>query len=479
MVLQTWQKAVEGFRGFVLTPFGFLIPLLAAMAAPILDVNGQFACLFVIAIWITLLLLLHNDIVTTLLPFLCLMVAGMPIIYDLDKLVSGYIPYLAIPIAALIFHVVYYRRSMKIGVTFYGIVATSLAILLGGLGTISAAEYFNLTTLFHTVGSVLCLLLVYFICASDYKEKKKYDLVGYFMAALFFIGILCVFTIAYLIIEYGIVDGELNFWRYMTVFPHRNAVANLLIMVLPAPFYFVCKLQSKLSKLFFFLMGGVLYVGLLFTTARTALLFGSLLFLILIGYFFLYEKNRLIKLSFGVLLAFCVVLFLWFAIPLGLFNVRLGSDGELVDVNEIRAWLLYVSIDDFFLNPFFGIGIGSTRHADLYSAPGMVSYYHLYFPQIWGSMGLFGLLAYGYQLMLRLRCSFTKPNFSSMALTLSYLGCFFYSMTDPGEFTTIPFGILAVLVYILIEKHAEEATDPLPLRDLSRKGKVMRLLLGE
>lgn len=475
MVRQTWQRAVEGFRSFVLTPLGFLIPLLAAMAAPILDTNGQFSCLFVIAIWITLLLLLHNEIVTTLLPFLCLMVAGMPIIYDVDKLVSNYIPYVSIPVAALIFHVVYYRRPMKIGVTFYGIVATSLAILLGGLGTITAAEYFNLTTLYHTLGSVLCLLFVYFICAGDYKEKKKYDLVGYFMSALFFVGILCVFTVAQMIFEYGIVNGDLKFHSYMAVFPHRNALANLLIMILPTPFYFVCKLQSKLSKLFFFLLGGIFYVGLLFTTARTALLFGSILFVILIGYFFLFEKNRLIKLLFGIVLAVCAALFLWFAIPLGLFNVR----GELVDINEARAQLLYVSIDDFFLNPFFGIGIGNTRHADLYSAPGMVSYYHLYFPQIWGSMGLFGLFAYGYQFMLRLRCSLTKVNFSSVALSLCYLGGFFYSMTDPGEFTTIPFGILAVLVYILIEKHVEEATNPLPLRDLSKKEKAMRLLLGE
>ena len=479
MVGQTWQKAVGGFRSFVLTPLGFLIPLLAAMAAPVLDTNGQFACLFVIAIWITLLLLFHNDIVTTLFPFLCLMIAGMPIIYDVDKLVESYIPYVAIPIAALIFHIIYYRRPMKIGITFYGIVATSLAILLGGVGTISAAEYFNLTTLFHTVGSVLCLLFVYLICSSDYKEKKQYDLVAYFMGALFFIGILCVFTIAELILEYGIVDGKLEFHRYMAVFPHRNALANLMIMVFPAPFYFVCKVKNNPLKIFFFLMGGLVYIGLLFTTARTALLFGSIMLLILIGYFFFYEKNRWVKLLFGILLAFCTALFLWFAFPLGLFDVRLGDGAGLVKDNEARVQLLYVSIDDFFMNPLFGIGIGNTRHADIYSAPGMVSYYHLYFPQIWGSMGLFGLLAYGYQFMLRLRCSFTKPDFSSMALTLCYLGGFFYSMTDPGEFTTIPFGILSVLLYILLEKHTEAQINPLPLRDLSRRGKVMRLLLGE
>ncbi len=479
MVRQKWQKAVEGFRSFVLTPFGFLVPLLAAAIAPIPDTKGQFACLFIIAIWITLLLLFHNDIVTTLFPFLCLMVAGMPIIYDIDKLLGNYIPYVAIPVAALIFHAIYYRRPQRIGITFYGIVATSLAILLGGLGTISAAEYFNLTTLYHTVGSVLCLLFVYLLCAPDYKEKKSYDLVGYFMQALFFVGVLSVLTILELVIEHGMVDGSLQFHRYMAVFPYRNALANLMIMVFPAPFYFICKTQSPAAKLFFFFMGGIFYIGLLFTTARTALLFGSVLLLILIGYFFYYEKNRLIKLIFGVLLCFCAALFLWFAVPLGLFNVRLGDGEGLVKDNEARVQLLYVSIDDFFMNPFFGIGIGNTRHADLYSAPGMVSYYHLYFPQIWGSMGLFGLLAYGYQFMLRLRCSFTKPNFSTMALTLCYLGGFFYSMTDPGEFTTIPYGILAVLLYILLEKHTEEVTEPLPLRALSRRGRVLRLLLGE
>ncbi len=467
------------FRSFCLTPFAFFIPLAAAITASLIGGDAVIPCLFVEAMWIALLVFLHNDIIVTLFPFLCLMITGMTLLSDLTTLMA-YIPYAAIPVAGLIFHVIYYRRpTLKLGVTFYGLIATSLALLLGGLGTISPADYFNPVSLFHTAGSAACVLLVYLFCVSDYKERKAYDSINFFLRALFFVGILCCFCIFDVIFKHGLTSEGLDYANYRWYFPYRNAMANLLIMTLPAPFYFLCRATKWIHKLAFFIVGGIFYVSLLLTTARTALLFGSLLFLILIAYFFVYEKNRVFKLIFGIFAALCGAVFIWLAIPLGLFNVRFDGGGDFLRDNEARMQLLRVSIDDFLMNPIFGIGLGNTRHADIYSAPGMVSYYHLYFPQLWGSMGIVGLLAYGYQFMLRLRLAFLKPTAQTVALSLSYLGTFFYSMTDPGEFTTIPFGILSVLIFILLEKHAEEVEKPLPFHSLSKRGRARRLLFGE
>ena len=75
----------------------------------------------------------------------------------------------------------------------------------------------------------------------------------------------------------------------------------------------------------------------------------------------------------------------------------------------------------------------------------------MYFPQLWGSMGLLGLGAYMYQLVIRAKLIFTKPTAESTALGLIYLGLFLYSQTDVGEFTPIPFVVIVIIVFVLLE----------------------------
>jgi hypothetical protein len=41
-------------------------------------------------------------------------------------------------------------------------------------------------------------------------------------------------------------------------------------------------------------------------------------------------------------------------------------------------------------------------------------------------------------------------------LTLSYIGLFFYSQTDPGEFIPLPFGHFAIIIFILLECRCEK-----------------------
>ncbi|MBO5270174.1 MAG: hypothetical protein J6B77_05270, partial [Clostridia bacterium] len=81
---------------------------------------------------------------------------------------------------------------------------------------------------------------------------------------------------------------------------------------------------------------------------------------------------------------------------------------------------------------------------------------HLYFPQIWGGLGLVGCIAFAYQAVLRVKLILFRPNAKTVAIALSYIGLFLYSQTDPGEFIPIPFAALAVLMFVLLERHYEE-----------------------
>ena len=82
-----------------------------------------------------------------------------------------------------------------------------------------------------------------------------------------------------------------------------------------------------------------------------------------------------------------------------------------------------------------------------------------YDKQIVGGLGIVGCLAYAFQGLIRLKLAFYRPNCKTTAVSLCYLGLFLYSQTDPGEFIPIPFAALAVLMFVLFERHYERDKD--------------------
>jgi hypothetical protein len=58
--------------------------------------------------------------------------------------------------------------------------------------------------------------------------------------------------------------------------------------------------------------------------------------------------------------------------------------------------------------------------------------------------------------LVRLKLVFCHPTAKTVAVSLSYLALLLYSQTDPGEFVPIPFAALGVLMFVLLEHHAEE-----------------------
>ena len=102
--------------------------------------------------------------------------------------------------------------------------------------------------------------------------------------------------------------------------------------------------------------------------------------------------------------------------------------------------------------PIFGRGLGYSGNVDLYSPKkGAMYFYHMMIPQIIGSMGTVGILAYGYQFVQRVRLIFRKISHWAMCLGLSYLGILLMSQVNPGEFCPIPYGMITVILFIFLE----------------------------
>lgn len=121
--------------------------------------------------------------------------------------------------------------------------------------------------------------------------------------------------------------------------------------------------------------------------------------------------------------------------------------------NEARVKLIYRAIDDFRGSPIFGIGLGNRANTDIYpsSVMGTICWYHMMIPQIFGSMGVVGVLGYGYQLVTRFILVLRKRSAEAITLGLSYFGLFLMSQVNPGEFCPLPYALVATLIFVLVE----------------------------
>lgn len=449
---------IQKIRRFCTSPAFLLIPFVIAMVGLIGGEKALLPSMILNVQLIALLLFFCDDLLPAFLPAFCVITLGATNLADLTEFIP-YIPVAFSVVAGLVFHLIRYRRPLYIGRSFYGLVATSIAVLLSGIGTpFASRDYTSMAAIYHIIGLSVGLILLYFLFASNRREDREYDPMHYFLWSMFFLGILCA----------GVIFAEFLHWllsnlteilaeqrfianEYLKDFTYRNTITTLLVMCFPATFYLAKHAKHFFSQFGFLLLGFAFYATLLLSAARTAWICGTLLLLICCGYYL--HRNPLRRGKFVCLLLFVGIgaaLLYYFRMPLiTIINRRLSRG--FINPDEPRVKLILRSVQDFLAHPLFGIGISSTKNSDLYAAPGCISWYHMYFPQLWGSMGLLGVGAYLYQLFLRAKLILYKPSSQSSALGLMYLGLFLYSQTDVGEFAPIPYAVISVLLFVLLE----------------------------
>ena len=164
-----------------------------------------------------------------------------------------------------------------------------------------------------------------------------------------------------------------------------------------------------------------------------------------------HPKKRGIVLAFAMLcIAPCIVAVIWFV------HSR-GDKGLISFYGEARSNLFIRSFEDFVANPIFGRGLGYTGNSDLYDGKqGTMTWYHMMIPQIVGSLGLVGMYCYGKQIVERFGLMLKKTDSYILTLGLSYVGLLLMSQVNPGEFCPLPYELLAVVNFIMIEKYKEK-----------------------
>lgn len=450
-------RPIDKIRDFFVSPVFMFLPAALAMAGILLGEQMRMPCMIANAWLLALILFLSDDFLAIFMPFMGVMVDGTQYFGKWTEILD-YLPWAIPVVVAFLFHFIVYRKPIRYGISVRGNFAVAIAILLGGFGVLSFSDLISAEGIYHYIMCSVGLFLLYIIFYSNLRTEKRYDIYEHFLWCLFYIGLACSVMILFYFVDYFRSTDRFYVHEYMEILHARNSVAPLLTMALPAPFYFAKKKVSVVSKIFAFLMGVIFYFSLMLTSARTAFIFGTLLFLVCLVYFCYGKKGIFLKIACLAFLALAIMVCLrYFGEELWKIVEGRLRDGKLISPEEARYQLFFRSFEDFIRYPIFGIGLVSNANKDICNGTaGSLLWYHLYFPQIWGSMGLVGIVAYVYQGIIRLRLCLYRPVKKTAAIALSFLGIFLYSQTDPGEFIPIPFGIIAILMFALLDRYYED-----------------------
>ena len=457
-------KISDAVRSFSLSEAYPLILFVLVYGMIVLDLLLAAFCLLLL--FCCVVCLCCDDLVPLLLPaLLCIALAFLcqPWLGSV-----GWLFWVILPCAgALLYRFLRDVRRVRLGVTFPGLVAVSLALLLGGVGRLPASDYFSAASLYHIFGLGPLLLFLYLLIRSNVDVPRAYHVGDRIAGAMYLCAVLLGFCIlrAYLMnADLLAGDGELSDIVQKAI-PWRNLVANMMALLLPFVFYY-----ARRQHLLHLLPACLLYLMMAVSGSRGAIVCGF--FAMLLGVFYLvYHRRRAGLIVLSGLLAVAGLVFLsrgWIVQAIDeLLNFHyFGFNGEhffetnvfnLFNESRYKLWIR--SIEDFRNAPLFGQGLGYCGNADIFANGKLtISWYHSMIPQIIGSMGIVGILAYGYQLFIQTRLALRMRHTAyAGALVMAYVNLLVYSQIDPGLFSPLPFGIMGVLFMTLLEVEAGEA----------------------
>lgn len=408
----------------------------------------------------SVMLVISSRLTDAMLPAMLLAVIATVCYNSAAKFTSPTFIWVAVPaVASVIFHFIKYRKPFRIGRSFWGLCAISVALILGGIGHITASDYFGGAALFYVFGLGLGMVVFYLLL----KTQVEHDTPENVARNLYIVGLIASFSIFWLYVsnwdlaKNGLIEAQFG-----------NNISTMIMMAMPFAFYYTSK------KSFNFISIIAMLLALVLSGSRGGLVMGGIeVAILLVVYAVFYDKmddgviiRRVVY--FGILIVTAVLM--WYYLPEIAGTMRLieRANETRFDIikslindtfsdKETRVQLLKRMVEDFRSNPIFGVGIGYTGNSDLYSpVKGAMNWYHMWIAQVVGSLGVVGILGYGYQLVDRVIILLKNRNFTNLTMFMSYVGLFLMSQVNPGEFCPVPYAMLAVTYFAFMEKNGDD-----------------------
>ena len=351
-------------------------------------------------------------------------------------------------IPAIIAYLIIYRRKITVGKSFWGVLAVTVAVTLGGMFTITPTEYFDLETLYYTIGLGVGLLGAYIFVRAHTVENDRYDIFERYANMMVLV---CCFAV-FMVLEYYLkhIPETLLAGKFASV-QWSNNISTTLMITMPFVLYRVKK-NSAYLLLFF-----ANYASIILAGSRGGWVMGTieLAICLAVGLLFLgFEKHK--KIILGIIGLALVVGGVAVLAVLGL-HIETFRKGEFVSHDEARIKLIARSFEDFMGNPVFGQGLGYKGNNDVFKGnPATIGWYHMFIPQIVGSMGLVGMFCYGKQLCDRFKMILAKPDAYVWTLGLSYIGILLMTQVNPGEFCPMPYAFVTMTTFVMLERYNEK-----------------------
>ncbi len=426
-------------RKFLTTDWFTLILLLGA--AVVVFTGTEVIGTLIFALVIGAVMALTDDFLPALQALMLTICFAIRCKHSFDDFIQHW--YLAPPIAILILsHFFLYRfKPSKKGSVFWGIFASSAAVTLGGLGIITAKEYFSSTSIFYVLLLGFAMLLVYSYFTEALKPHESYEFSERFskmMVSIIFMLCICLFE------EYFSRRAELAGGFDILPFQWRNNGSTMLMLAMPFAFYLSAK------KFGYFYVGILSYIAMLLSGSRGGMLFGLVELIMCIAVMFILDKRH--RLAIGITVGIIGIGMLM--VSRQLIDILSYTLSRLVDMDEnsIRLGLIGRGFEDFKANPLFGRGLGYMGNNDVHNnAEFTLCWYHCSPIQVIGSFGIFGILAYGFLIYQRIRTLAKNLTFFNITVFLSYIGVELMSLVNPGVFVPFPYLFMITIYFVIIE----------------------------
>lgn len=450
----TFLSVQEGVRRFSYTDWYILLVLAIGVTGWALQnaVVGFVGMVLVSSV----VLVLSDDI----LPLTVNAFGAMLMIYTdkLDEFLKMW-PSLIVLVVAIVIFVV--RNSVAkikrkdrfvFGKMFFPQIAISIALLLGGIGTIAVDRY--VASLPNVLALGIGVLAIYLLFANFIKRNDEIDYAKYFAKVLMWIGFAVSIQLCVVIAKSGIAPNEWAKAYWNVGWGNRNNIATFFLLTAPMALYLSTRTRRGWA---YILMAFWQYACLIMTLSRGGILFG-LIALVFGVAFSIYKapckKHQLI--CFAICAVVIIIVGIVFrdgvkgVIKSLMDRVNGGHEGDL---SSGRLDLYKEAWEQFKAHPFLGVGMGFI--GKVWITNDMAQYwFHSTFFQVLACMGIVGIVAYTYYYVVRIGfcIKMMKQQFRfAFFVFVAWVGFEGYSMIDTGTMSPFPYMMLVAVMTCILE----------------------------
>lgn len=335
-------------------------------------------------------------------------------------------------------------------------IGVAIAVLIGGVGMSEPEAYIGWGAYYYlglSIAPIGVYALTRLLMSGDDADRTQSDFIGATVfGALISAGVIFAYY-AVCIREFAATHSTLSCFRNDAM---RNQIA---VFIVPASAVSAMRMREKKRYIAALAM---LITAALLSSSRTSLLFsviaaaGAALYSTLAG-----GKSAHKKRTAVIICAVGAIVTAAAAAAFDLLSSRTGISGMFSSDIRIKLWQR--GLRDFAESPIIGKGIlysGNARYFSTELTAFSLQWYHNAAVQVLGSFGIIGVLAYGYQMYVRVSSGLrSKSRGSAEALAL-YLALILMSMTEPGLFCPFPTAFMPAVMFAALDESAAGMQEP-------------------